>query len=76
VVETAAPDRSSGTVERVGCRTADDPNRLTWAIVWSPMLQARLTGDPRSAIGREATVIYTHRTIAGALREARLTYMA
>ena len=45
-------------------------------VVWSAVLRARLTGDPRSAIGREATVIYTHRTIAGALREARLTHMA
>jgi hypothetical protein len=49
---------------------------VTWAIVWSPVLRARLTRDPRSAIGREATVIYTHRTIAGALREARLTHMS
>jgi bifunctional non-homologous end joining protein LigD len=41
VVEIAAADRSSGIVERVGCRAADDPARLTWAIVWSPLLRAR-----------------------------------
>jgi bifunctional non-homologous end joining protein LigD len=76
VVEIATADRSSGIVERVGCCAADDPDRLTWAIVWSPMLRARLTNDPREAVGREATVIYTHRTITGALREARLTHMA
>jgi hypothetical protein len=49
---------------------------VTWAIVWSRLLRARLTRDPRSALGREATVIYTHRTIAGALRQARLTDMS
>ena len=76
VVEVAPLDRSSGVVERVGCRTADDPGRLTWAAVWSPNLRARLTRDPRRVIGREVTVTYTHRTIAGALREARLTSIA
>jgi bifunctional non-homologous end joining protein LigD len=76
VVEVAAPDRCSGIVERVGCRAVDDPTRLTWAIVWNPVLRARLTGDPLRAIGRDAIVIYTHRTIAGALREARLTHMS
>jgi ATP-dependent DNA ligase len=76
IVEIATADRCSGIVERVGCRAADDPDRLTWAIVWNPMLRARLTRDPSSAIGRKATVIYTHRTIAGALREARLTHIA
>jgi hypothetical protein len=40
------------------------------------MLRVRLTADPVSAIGRDAILIYTHRTIAGALREARLTYLA
>jgi bifunctional non-homologous end joining protein LigD len=73
VVEVAAIDRASGIVERVGCRTADDPDRLTWAVVWSHELRARLTRDPRRAIGRDVIVTYTHRTIAGALREARLT---
>ena len=66
-------DRGTGIVERVGCRAADDPGRLTWATVWSAAHRGRLTRDPRAAIGREATVTYTHRTIAGALREARLT---
>jgi ATP-dependent DNA ligase len=76
IVEVAAADRTSGTVEHVGCRVADDPDRLTWAIVWNPTLRARLTRDPRAAIGCDATVTYTHRTIAGALREARLTSMS
>jgi hypothetical protein len=76
VVQIAAADRCNGIVERVGCRTTANPDRLTWAIVWSPVLRARLTRDPRSAIGRDATVVYTHRTITGALREARLTHMS
>lgn len=73
VVEVAIADRISGIVERVGCRATHDPDRLTWAIVRSPAHRARLTRDPRNAIGRHATLSYTHRTIAGALREARLT---
>jgi hypothetical protein len=76
VVEVAPLDHASGIVERAGCRTADDPGRLTWAVVWSSDLRARLTDDPPRAIGREVTVTYTHRTIAGALREARLTSIA
>lgn len=76
VVEVAALDRASGIVERIGCRTAHDPDPLTRAIVWSPQLRARLTHDPDSAVGRDVTVTYTHRTLAGALREARLTSIA
>ena len=76
VVEVAAVDRGSGIVERVGCRVADAPDQLTWAIVWGHGLRAELTHDPASAIGRDATVAYTHRTVAGALREARLTTLA
>ncbi|MDX6678088.1 MAG: dependent ligase domain [Solirubrobacteraceae bacterium] len=76
VVEVAALDRATGIVQRVGCGTANDPDRLTWAVVWSPDLRARLTHDPRRAIGRDVSVTYTHRTIAGALREARLTSIA
>jgi hypothetical protein len=75
-LEVAANDRVSGVVERVGCRAADDPDRLTWAVVWSAELRGRLTHDPRSAIGRAVTITYTHRTITGALREARLTSIA
>ena len=59
VVEIAAADRCSGIVERVGCRATDDPDRVTWAIVWSSVLRARLTADPLRAIGRDATVVYT-----------------
>ena len=73
VVEVAVADRGTGIVERVGCRVADDPDRLTWATVWNPAHRGRLTRDARGAVGREATVTYTHRTSAGALREARLT---
>ena len=73
IVEVAIADRSSKIVERIGCRAADDPDRLTWATVWHPAHRMRLTRDPVSAIGRDATVTYTHRTVAGALREARLT---
>jgi ATP-dependent DNA ligase len=76
VVEVAVADRCSGIVERVGCRAAADPDRLTWAVVWSPQLRARLTLDPDGAVGRDAIVVYTHRTIAGALREARLTHLS
>ena len=76
VVEVAAVDRASGIVERVGCRVADAPDQLTWAIVWSPALRAQLTHDPRRAIGRELSVSYTHRTVAGALREARVMTIA
>jgi bifunctional non-homologous end joining protein LigD len=75
-LEVAAADRVSGVVERVGCRAVDDPDRLTWAVVWSAELRARLTHDSRSAIGRDLTITYTHRTITGALREARLTSIA
>jgi hypothetical protein len=71
-VEVAVADRVSGIVERVGCRAAHDPDRLTWAVVWSAAYRARLTRDPRSAIGRHAILSYTHCTVAGALREARL----
>jgi hypothetical protein len=46
---------------------------MTRAIVWSAQLRARLTRDPDSAAGRDVTVTYTHRALAGALREARLT---
>ena len=76
VVEVAVADRASGIIERVGCRVADAPGQLTWAIVWGHALRAQLTHDPASAIGRDATVSYTHRTVAGALREARLTTLA
>ena len=69
----ATVDRASGIVERVGCRVADARDQLTWAIVCSRALRVELTHDPASAIGRDAIVTYTHRTIAGALREARLT---
>ena len=73
VVEVAVADRMSGIVERVGCRATHDPDRLTWAMVWSAAHRARLTRDPRGAIGCDAILSYTHRTVAGALREARLT---
>ena len=68
-----SPIAAASIVERIGCRAADDPDRLTWATVWHPAHRMRLTRDPVSAIGRDATVTYTHRTVAGALREARLT---
>ena len=73
VVEVAIADRASAIVERIGCRAADDPDRLTWAAVWHPAHRMRLTRDPHTALGRDATLTYTHRTVAGALREARLT---
>ena len=73
VVEVAVVDRATGIVERVGCRVEDDPGRLTWAVVWSPAHRGRLTQDPDGAVGHEAIVTYTHRTIVGALREARLS---
>ena len=73
VVEIAVADRGTGIVERVGCRVEDDPGRLTWATVWSAAHRGRLTRDPYGSVGRQATVTYTHRTIAGALREARLS---
>jgi ATP-dependent DNA ligase len=73
VVEVVVADRSSGIVERVGCRATDDAERLTWASVWNPTHRACLTQDPGAAIGRDATVTYTHRTVTGVLREARLT---
>ena len=73
VVEVAIADRASAVVERIGCRAADDPDRLTWAAVWHPAHRRRLTRDPHTAIGRDVTLTYTHRTVAGALREARLT---
>ena len=73
IVEVALADRSSTIVERIGCRAADDPYRLTWATVWHPAHRMRLTRDPHTAIGRDVTLTYTHRTVAGALREARLT---
>ena len=76
VVEVVAADGSSGIVERVGCRVADAPGQLTWSLVWSHALRAEPTHDPAGAIGRDATVTYTHRTVAGALREARLTTLA
>jgi hypothetical protein len=72
-VEVAIGDRASKIVARVGCRAADDPGRLTWATVWHPAHRMRLTRDPAGAIGRDATLNYTHRTVGGALREARLT---
>lgn len=73
VVEVAVAERGTGIVERVGCRVEDDLGRLTWATVWSAAHRGRLTRDPPGSIGRQATVTYTHRTIAGALREARVT---
>jgi ATP-dependent DNA ligase len=73
VIEVVAADRVSGVVERVGCRAAADPDRLTWACVWPGPLRHDLTSEPRRALGRCAEVAFTHRTITGALREARLT---
>ena len=73
VVEVAVADSRSGIVERVGCRAADDPERLTWAVVWHLGHRARLTRDPGGTVGRNAVLSYTHRTVAGALREAHLT---
>ena len=35
--------------------------------------RGRARQRPRSAVGRAAELTYTHRTIAGVLREARLT---
>ena len=60
---------------RVGCHTAEDPERLTWAVVWDSSLRRQLTHQLDAAVGRAAVVTYTHRTIAGALREARLTVL-
>lgn len=76
ILRGQATRRASGIVERVGCRVADAPDQLTWASVWRHALRADLTDDPRGAIGRHASVTYTHRTAAGALREARLTTLA
>ncbi len=73
VLEVVSRDPRSGVVERVGCRVADDPRGLTWAVVWDGSLRRQLTRELEDAIGRAAVVTYTHRTIAGALREARLT---
>jgi hypothetical protein len=46
---------------------------LTWAVVWGGGLAAELIADPAAAVGRSAELTYTQRTVAGALREARLT---
>lgn len=73
VLEVVARDRSSGVIERVGCRAVDDPARLTWAVVWDGSPRRELTRVLDRAVGRAALVTYTHRTVAGALREARLT---
>lgn len=75
VIEVAARDRASSVVERIGCRTTDDPHRLTWAVVWSAAQRRELTSDPTAAVGRVVEITYTHRTAAGALREARLTQL-
>jgi hypothetical protein len=73
VLAVVARDRNSGLVERVGCHTAEDPERLPWAVVWDSSLRRQLTRQLDAAVGRAAVLTYTHRTIAGALREARLT---
>lgn len=75
VIEVAARDRTSGVVERIGCRAADDPHRMTWAVVWSAAHRRDLTDDPAAAAGRAGEITYTHRTVTGALREARLTQL-
>ena len=63
-------------MQRVGCRAHADRGRVTWAVVWGGELGAELTADPAAAVGRAAELTYTHRTVAGALREARLTALA
>lgn len=42
-------------------------------MVWNTSLRRQLTRELNDAVGRAAVVTYTHRKIAGALREARLT---
>jgi hypothetical protein len=42
-------------------------------VVWDSSLRRLLTRELDAAVGRAAVLTYTHRTIAGALREARLT---
>ena len=54
IIEAAIADPASKIVERMGCRAADDPDRLTWATVWHPAHRRRLTRDPTGAIGRDA----------------------
>ncbi|MDP8909632.1 MAG: hypothetical protein M3N47_11080 [Chloroflexota bacterium] len=70
-VAVVARDSGSGVVERVGSHVADDPKRLTWALVSDGVLRRELTRELDGAGGRTAVVTYTHRTIAGALREPR-----
>ena len=59
-------DRDTKRAQRVACRTAHDPTRLTWAVVWGGELAAELSTDPAAAVGRAAELTYTHRTVAGA----------
>ena len=66
-------DRDTKRAQRVACRAAHDPTRRTWAVVWGGELAAELSTDPAAAVGRAAELTYTHRTVAGVLREARLT---
>ncbi len=73
VLEVVSSDPCIDVVERVGCRVAGDPQRLTWAVVWDASLRRQLTRELNDAVGRTAVVTYTHRTIADALRETRLT---
>ncbi|MDP8908741.1 MAG: hypothetical protein M3N47_06410 [Chloroflexota bacterium] len=68
-----ARDGSSGVVERVDCRTAEDPERVTRAVVWGGSLRRQLTRDLDVAVGRTAVVSCTYRTVAGGLQEARRT---
>ena len=72
-LEVVRVDRAHGRVQHIGCRAEHDDSRLTWAVVWGGELAAELIADPAAAVGRAAELTYTHRTVAGALREARLT---
>ena len=61
-------------VKRQACSSAA-AQRLKWALVWDGVLRRELTRELDGAVGRSAVVTYTHRRIAGALREARLTVL-
>jgi bifunctional non-homologous end joining protein LigD len=75
-LELVSVDRVSARVQSVGCRAHADRGRVTWAVVWGGELGSELTRDPAAAVGRSGELTYTHRTIGGALREARLTALA
>jgi hypothetical protein len=51
-------------------------SRLTWAAAWGPGVRQSLTAGGRVLVGREVMLTYTHRTVIGALREARVTALS